>query len=108
MGSEDVEWSKFLQLAKLLRTHDLQFVWDWKNPPGKLRGLEEYRESDSSLDKVTRLWNSVLVLGDAGMYKKAEEKFREAMEDYEMACEKGCLHKTEAHQLSLGNGADLH
>jgi hypothetical protein len=42
------------------------------------------------------------------MYKKAEEKFREAMEDYEIACGKGSLHETEAHQLSLGNGADLH
>jgi ankyrin repeat protein len=102
-GSEDIEWSNFLQLAKLLRTRDLQVIWDWKNSPEKSRGLGEYVESDDSLDKITRSWNSALVLGDIGKYEKAEEKFREALQGYEIAVRKGRLHDRVAHQLSLAD-----
>jgi ankyrin repeat protein len=41
------------------------------------------------------------------VYKKAEEKFREAIEGYETVFGKERLYDTVADRLFLGNGADL-
>jgi hypothetical protein len=76
-----------LELVKLLPVRNLQLVWDWKHLPGKLQGLEEYTELEG-LDKVVILWNLALALGDAEIYKKAEEKSREAIEGYQTDLEK--------------------
>ncbi|KAF2804422.1 HET-domain-containing protein [Mytilinidion resinicola] len=106
MRNEDVEFPFFLQLAKL-RTRNLQFIWNWENSLWKLQGQEEYEESEVCLDKVLSSWNSALVLGDLEEYKRAEEKFREAMEGYEMVFGKENIHDTVAERLPLADGADL-
>jgi hypothetical protein len=104
--SECVKWSKMLELVKFIPTRNLQLVWDWKHSAGKLQGLEECTELEG-LDKVITSWNLVLVLGDADMYEKAEEKSREAIEGYQTAFRKERLDDKEAHQLSLRNVAGL-
>ncbi|KAH8723272.1 heterokaryon incompatibility protein-domain-containing protein, partial [Phaeosphaeriaceae sp. PMI808] len=71
--SEDIKWPKLWQSVKVFPRNFL-LVWDWENSPGKLQVLREYEEPEGYLDEATRLWNLALVLGDAGVYEKAEEK----------------------------------
>jgi hypothetical protein len=74
--------------------HDFLLVWDWKRSQGKLQD-QEYETLMNSrvpnhldtgvgghLDKMTRLWDVVLILEDAEEYKEAEERLRETMEGY--------------------------
>jgi ankyrin repeat protein len=85
--SESVEWSTFLPTTKS-PTRTFHLVWDWENLPEELQGLGRYEETESCLNTATRSLSVALVLGDIGMYRRAEEKFREAMEVWERALRK--------------------
>jgi hypothetical protein len=73
--------------------HDFLLVWDWVQ--GKLQDQEyealvnsrvpeqSNREVGSHSDKMTRLWNVVLILEDAEEHEKAKERLQEAVEGYE-------------------------
>jgi ankyrin repeat protein len=85
-GSKYIEWPKTWPVVKL-PTRDLRLVWDWENSPEKSQNLVEYKESQAHSKEGARLWSLALVLEDGEEYKKAEKKFREAMEVYEIAFE---------------------
>jgi hypothetical protein len=105
--SKDIAWSKYLQLVNFLSIRNFLFVWNWENSLKKLQGLGEYEEFEGYWDKLKRLWNFVLILGDEKVYKKAEETFQEIMEGYEARFGKESLYETVADQLFLRNDADL-
>jgi hypothetical protein len=105
--NKDVEWLKYLQLAKPISSRNFQCVWDWETSPGKLQRQGEYEELQGYLDKVIRSWNFALVLGDIEEYGKAEEKFQEAMEGYGSTVGKERERDMVVNQLSSANGADL-
>jgi hypothetical protein len=42
-------------------------------------------ELEGHLDKVTRMWNCVLILEDLEEYKGAKKRLREVIESYEIA-----------------------
>ncbi|RYP61914.1 hypothetical protein DL770_009681 [Monosporascus sp. CRB-9-2] len=73
--------------------HDLILVWDWKTLHRDLHDREyetvlRSREAwhpgrEGHLDKLSRLWNTALILKDAEEYKKAEVRLREVVEGYE-------------------------
>jgi hypothetical protein len=103
--SEDIAWSEFSQSAKFLPTLNFEIVWDWENLSAKSQGPEDLKESEHDWEKAARSWNFASVLEAGGFYTKAEEKFREAMESYEIAVRHG--YDTVPDQLSLRNGANL-
>jgi hypothetical protein len=108
-------------------SRDLLLVWDWDDPLEGSQEQEEYEtwtknsqiqkyskaELGDHMDKVTRIWNVALVLGDLEEYGKAEERLREAIKGYEMANREEHLHTLKG-QYGLtplswvaGNGYDV-
>jgi ankyrin repeat protein len=105
---------------------DFLLVWDWENPLEDLQDQEEYEtwtknsqlqehskaELGDHLDKVTRIWNTALILGDLEEYGRAEERLREAIEGYAMANGDEHLHALKSQygltplSLVAGNGYD--
>jgi ankyrin repeat protein len=126
--SEDkcVDWPK-LSLSQKSFTRDFLLVWDWENTLGKLQGQGEYEtllqtnnwmskqsetELADDLAKATRTWNLALILGDSEEYEKSEERFREAVESYEIAfgaknsCTQGSPYSQTPLLWAAGNGYD--
>jgi ankyrin repeat protein len=104
---EDVEWRRYLQGVETFQIRKLQCCWDWGNSPWKSTDREERKATGISLDQVTETWNSALVLGDTEEYEKAERKFQEAMDYYEMASRERCVIESLADLLSFTDRVDL-
>jgi ankyrin repeat protein len=104
---EELEWSKYLQDADGLRVRELRCSWNLDKSPRKMSDQEEHNAARGSLDHIIETWNSALVLGDAEEYRKAESKFQEAMENYEMTFRGGRVNECSAGLLWFTSSADL-
>ena len=107
-GNGDIEWAEFIKTASF--TRDFLLVWDWKvslknlQHPGKYDVLiqTDNRQSQptkmefaDSLDDAIRTWNIVQILGDAEVFKEAEEKKQKATEVFQTVVRKEHLHSLE-------------
>jgi ankyrin repeat protein len=86
-------------------TRDFLLVWDWERSSENLQDPGKYDALtlkslkiglESQLDKATKTWNLVQILGDSGQYEKAKEKEREAIEVFERTLGEEHLHKLES------------
>ena len=106
MESGDIEWSKLLRSITAF-PRDFLLIWNWENSPEKLQDLRQYEalvrtdnwvwehlktELGGYLDKATRTLDIAMILDDLEEYEKAEERYREAIEGYEIAFGEELLH----------------
>jgi ankyrin repeat protein len=97
-GEEEVDWAKFEKMARHLPTRNLQCVWDWATLREPLQKQEESVECMIEAPMVSGIWNSMLILIEAGVLEAAESMFRRLM----WACEtfqEDALYKAIADQL---------
>ncbi|OCK88814.1 uncharacterized protein K441DRAFT_586923, partial [Cenococcum geophilum 1.58] len=107
-GNGHIEWAEFIKTASF--TRDFLLIWDWKvslknlQHPGKYDVLiqTDNRQSQptkmefaDSLDDAFRTWNIAQILGDAEVFKEAEEKKQKATEVFQRVVRKEHLHSLE-------------
>jgi hypothetical protein len=122
-GDRNSKWPKLLPL-EMSFGRDFLLVWDWGNSLKKLQQVEyevlvqantqvltsPETELDSYLDKATRAWNFVLILGDSEKHKKADNRLQDAVKGYKIAfgLKGSCMLGIENGQTPLvwaaGNG----
>jgi hypothetical protein len=89
------QWSRYVERQEPLAStksfpHDFLLVWNWEKFPVNLQDRAGYETSveintlvpgylKTSLNKVARICNVALVLGDSGEYKEAEKRFQDVI-----------------------------
>jgi hypothetical protein len=104
---EDVAWSRYLQNIDRLRIRELQCNWNWNKSPRKVPDQKEHNVARSSPNYIIETWNSALVFGDTEEHRKAERKFHQAMENYEMASREGFVIDFSAGLLWFTGSFDI-
>jgi hypothetical protein len=106
-GSEDVEWSRYLQNVKSLRTRSFRCLWNWINLSENFSSQEENKASHGCWSQVMRVWKSALLLEDLEEHESAARKFQEGMVCYEITSEKECIVDCPVGVSSVISDADL-